>query len=201
MSEQLKEALSAAMDDEADAFELRRVLDESAQNGELREQWHRMHLLRDVLQDEQFYDGRDLRQRILAEMAASDAPSEVAQLTSAPVIPPVRQANWLGRIAGSAVAIAVAALVVINADSFLPNGQENSLEVAEINTAPVVTGTPVLYPEATQADHLRLDRHRMRHYQQNAINKAGAVSFVRMMTFKQSRAGKKGETTQRQRSP
>ena len=40
MSEQLRESLSAAMDDEADAFELRRMLDEAQGDEALREQWH-----------------------------------------------------------------------------------------------------------------------------------------------------------------
>ena len=51
MSEQLRESLSAAMDDEADAFELRRMLDEAQDDEALREQWHRYHLVRDVLGD------------------------------------------------------------------------------------------------------------------------------------------------------
>ena len=34
---------------EADAFELRRVLDEAKGDAELREQWHRLHLIRDAV--------------------------------------------------------------------------------------------------------------------------------------------------------
>ena len=45
MTEQLKEALSAVVDGEADVFELRRVLDEVGRSEELTEAWRRYHLI------------------------------------------------------------------------------------------------------------------------------------------------------------
>ena len=44
--------MSAALDDEADAFELRRMLDETAGNDELREEWHRLNLMRDIMRED-----------------------------------------------------------------------------------------------------------------------------------------------------
>ncbi|MEQ8691004.1 MAG: sigma-E factor negative regulatory protein [Pseudomonadales bacterium] len=186
MSEQLKEALSAAMDNEADAFELRRVLDESCADPELREQWHRMHLARAAMQDERFFDGRDLRQRIWAEMEGLEETPETASIDTEAETPTAGKSNWLGRVTGSVVAIAAAVLVVVNADFFVPGDAEPSLEVANIDNTVAAPITPILYPEATQEDRLRLDARRMYHYQQNALNKAGAVSFIRMATFKQT---------------
>ena len=68
MSEQLRESLSAVMDGEADAFELRRVLDESRSDSKLRELWHRQHLVRDILRGDEIVHQLDLRARLLAEM-------------------------------------------------------------------------------------------------------------------------------------
>ena len=52
MSEQLKESLSAVMDGEADEFEIRRVLNETANDSELRGVWERYHLVRSVMRGE-----------------------------------------------------------------------------------------------------------------------------------------------------
>ena len=52
MSEQLKESLSAVMDGEADEFEIRRVLNEAADDPELRGVWERYHLVRSVMRGE-----------------------------------------------------------------------------------------------------------------------------------------------------
>ena len=182
MSEQLKEALSAAMDNETDAFELRRVLDEASGDPELREQWHRMHMVRDVLSREPYQDGADLRRRIWTEM------EELDWLPQDDVVADVDQksgnkVNWLGRIAGTAVAVVVAALVVLNAD--LLSSDSDPVDIVQI--APSLPVLPVMYTEATEQDRLRIDGLRMQHYQQLGINNPGAVSFVRMATFRQSR--------------
>ena len=68
MSEQLKESMSAVFDDEADAFELRRVLDEAAGNEELRDHWHRLQLMRDVMRNDDSHLRQSLRERLFAEL-------------------------------------------------------------------------------------------------------------------------------------
>lgn len=187
MSEQLRESLSAAMDNEADAFELRRVLDEASADPELREQWHRMHILRDVLRGEaEHYDG-DLRANICAQMEELDfaVDDEDDPLAVVEESQPKPSSGWLGKLAGGAVAAAVAALVVINGDVLLESDADGQAQIAQAQkdldtaTRPV----PVMYREATADDRMRLDAHRMIHYQQNALNRSGAVSFVRMATF------------------
>lgn len=52
MTEQLKQSLSAVIDGEADAFELRRVLDELERDAELRATWSRYHLIGSVIRGE-----------------------------------------------------------------------------------------------------------------------------------------------------
>jgi negative regulator of sigma E activity len=185
MSEQLKEALSAAMDNETDAFELRRVLDEASGDPELREQWHRMHMVRDVLRREPYQDGTDLRRRIWTEMEELDSlPQDDVVTDSDPQSGD--KVNWLGRIAGAAVAVVVAALVVMNAD--LLSSDSDPVEIVQTESAiPVIPVIPVMYSKATEQDRLRVDGLRMQHYQQLGINNPGAVSFVRMATFRQSR--------------
>ena len=115
MSEQLRESLSAAMDDEADAFELRRMLDEAQGDEALREQWHRYHLVRDVLRDQMQADHpRQLRSNTwqalleapdeaedLDDYSLSLLVSEQAEASAAPT-----RSTWMGRLAGGAVAAA-----------------------------------------------------------------------------------------------
>lgn len=52
MNEQLRQSLSAVVDGEADAFELRRVLDELERDPELRAAWMRYHLVGSVIRGE-----------------------------------------------------------------------------------------------------------------------------------------------------
>ncbi len=64
MTEKLRQSLSAAMDDEADAFELRRVLDELGRDAELRSLWDRYHLIGSALRGEPIHVPDALRERI-----------------------------------------------------------------------------------------------------------------------------------------
>ena len=145
MSEQLKESMSAVMDGEADAFELRRVLDEATGNEDLREQWHRMHLMRDVLRGElaSTDDARTLRERVQIELAApfddavqAEPLHEVAGGGGASSRP-----NWLGRMTGTAVAAGVAMLIVFSADF---GGAPDAPELAEAD--------PFMNTEITEVD-------------------------------------------------
>ncbi|MGA0839927.1 MAG: sigma-E factor negative regulatory protein [Pseudomonadales bacterium] len=52
MTEQLRQSLSAVVDSEADAFELRRVLDELERDPALRASWMRYHLIGSVIRGE-----------------------------------------------------------------------------------------------------------------------------------------------------
>lgn len=199
MSEQLREALSAAMDGEADAFELRRVLDEASADADLRDEWHRLHLLRDVLRDETHDATLDLGERIRAEMASIDEEAladEVLEpepdLVAAPASP--ARSTWRWRLTGTAVAAAVATVVIMSGNLFTPAETPDlaATPTDVLNQAELTV--PVMYQQATAQDRLRMDARRMEHYQRNALNNRGGVSFVRVVTFKQM---KEPEQTER----
>lgn len=77
MSEQLRESLSALMDDEANELEIERVLTRIESDAEMRATWIRYHRVRDALA------GRDSRLDTLdisaGVMAAISAGPEVSQ--------------------------------------------------------------------------------------------------------------------------
>ena len=194
MSEQLRESLSAAMDDEADAFELRRMLDEAQGDEALREQWHRYHLVRDVLRDQMQADHpRQLRSNTwqalleapdeaedLDDYSLSLLVSEQAEAKSSPT-----RSTWMGRLAGGAVAAAVAALVVINGgvfeqsnDASFVAGAPDAVRLAPVNIA------PVMYEQATPRDHQRQHGLMLRHIQSRAMNQPGVAAFAKMATFR-----------------
>jgi len=189
MTEQLRESLSAAMDGEADAFELRRVLDESKGNEELREQWHRYHLLRDVIQgNAQDYDP-GLRDAIWAglqdpEAGLDDVPEVELSLQDA--TQSTGRATWLPRIAGGAVAAAVAALIMINGGVFDTDQPGSTPQIVQ----ELPTSNPIVQENlrtvATDADLARQNGLMLYHLQQQAMNRAGVASFVKVATFNES---------------
>ena len=108
------------MDGEADAFELRRVLDEARSNPELRGYWYRQHLLSSVIKGEDITLQDELRERLLSQMEDLEELSNAAPEGDSDLredqMPQSRTNPWLGRLTGTAVAAAVAVLVVVNAD-------------------------------------------------------------------------------------
>lgn len=185
MSEQLRESLSAAMDDEADAFELRRVLDEAKQDDQLREQWHRFHLLRDVLQEQGHLHQPGLRESIWEQLQQPhDDAEQVAELVLAQEANTASQARspWFGRITGTAVAAAVAIVVMIGG-GVLEQTPETA-DFAGVETAgPAAEATPVMYSQATARDQQRQNGLMLHHFQQRAMNQASLASFVKVATF------------------
>ncbi len=197
MSEQLRESISAAMDGEADAFELRRVLDEATHDDELREQWHRFHLMRDLMRDSsQFYHPR-LREGIRSALQQPQSDDvEVADLVlaaeSSATMP--TKVSWLGRIGGTAVAAAVAAVVMINGGVFedkpgaeFADREFSTPDLAATQAPNTISVEPVLYQRATDLDKQRQNALMLHHIQQRAMNQAGMTSFVKMATFTSTR--------------
>ncbi len=199
MSEQLKESLSAAMDDEADAFELRRFIDEAAGDDELREQWHRYHVVRDVLRGSSAATANatvgahapGLRESMWAELNAEvgEEPQAAADVTALPSQQkrPDRS-PWLGRVAGLAVATVVAGLVAFNGGVFdsqeatiADTGQFGTDE--QFPTGEPQFAQPVLYSHFTDADRARQNGRILRHIQARAMNQNSVASFVKLATF------------------
>ena len=117
MSEQLKESLSAVMDDEADEFEIRRVLNEAASDPELRGVWERFHLVRSVMRGEgRLRTTGTLNARFWSQIDMGDAVAAdavVESIGAAPHLPRPAWVAWGQRIAGVAVASGVAAAVIL----------------------------------------------------------------------------------------
>ncbi len=188
MSEQLRESMSAAFDDEADAFELRRVLDEAAADEELRAQWHRLHLMRDVLRGDDHLVRQRLRSTLFAELNNSEetpqASSVQLQSIEGGMGKPGRS-NWLGRATGVLVATAAAVLVMVNGGLFSDDpvfeNPGDSLAGVEINNSQELV--PVMYSQATPADRRRQYGFMLRHIQQNAMTSNAVASFAKMATF------------------
>lgn len=187
MTEQLRESLSAAMDDEADAFELRRVLDEAKQDKSLREQWDRFALVRDVLrQDMQHYQPglresmwQRLNETPIDEQDASERLREVPADEGRG-----RRSPWIGRLTGTAVAAGVAILVMVNGGVF---ESEPVSQPDYAGVQPALTGgdlAPVMYQQATAIDQQRQQALMLHHIQQRAMNQASLASFVKMATFR-----------------
>ena len=193
MSEQLKESLSAVMDGEADAFELRRVLDEAKVNDEMRAQWRRYHVLRDYMQHESHQAKPSLRDAIWAELSEGDADVAIDVAESSGLQSDASQgskrAPWLGRITGMAVAASVAMLVVINGGVFEQDGQLGG-DIAGVNSnavLPVDTDSShlvqVVRDVPNASDLQRQNAYMLYHIQRQAMNQPSMASFAKVLTY------------------
>ena len=197
MSEQLKESMSAVFDDEADAFELRRVLDEAAENEELRDHWHRLQLMRDVMRSDDSHLSQTLRDRVFAELE-----SEGQEEEPTPALRSIeggkgdlKQKNWVGRVTGVVVASAAAVLVMVNGGLFT---NDTGFATGPDNFAGTQDSTelvPVMYSQATPADQQRQYGFILRHIQQNAMNSNGMTAFAKMATFQRAPMSQASETS------
>ncbi len=188
MSEQLKESLSAAVDGEADDFELRRVLDETAKNQALRNTWERYHLVSAVLADQvtdaSLASQSTLKNRVWEALDYEGASLAVGEVfadddsTARTGVPP-----WLGRAVGFAVALGVAVLVVVGSgvtEDGADGGQVATLEVPETSPTVAVSAT------VTEEDLRRNDAYIMHHVQHTALNSSGMLPFVKMVTYEKA---------------
>ncbi|MEN9808097.1 MAG: hypothetical protein RL756_2617, partial [Pseudomonadota bacterium] len=113
MNEQLRQSLSAVVDGEADAFELRRVLDELDRDPELRATWMRYHLIGSVIRGEHAAlrgataDRLGQPLAVVAEIASSRPTNAVdaAADTAGPRVPGVRARAGLLTAASAFVAL------------------------------------------------------------------------------------------------
>jgi sigma-E factor negative regulatory protein RseA len=203
MSEQLKESLSAVMDGEADEFEIRRVLNEAAEDSELRGVWQRYHLVRSVMRGE----GRKLGAGTLGREFWAQIDADVTT-TSSEVVPieiesvSARNAPrwaWVQRIAGVGVAAGVAAAVVIvfggrvigdngaTPDAALQTAQVVQVQQSDIQTKPAAfddDGQPIddVYPSSS--DLQRAQAYMLHHAHQVALtNQTRTVPFVKVAAF------------------
>ena len=130
MTEKLRQSLSAVMDDEADAFELRRVLDELDRDSELRGVWSRYHLIGAAMRGERARQSTlgaeaGLGDRVweaLTEEGGSMAAAESSAGADVPATARPGRRVWAGRLTGLAVAATVAFAVVVGFDDLQQAG-------------------------------------------------------------------------------
>ncbi|MDH3643557.1 MAG: sigma-E factor negative regulatory protein [Gammaproteobacteria bacterium] len=190
MSEKLRESLSATIDDEADEFELRRVLDEMEKDDRLRVIWERYHLIGALMrrEGEQARDVANLRDRVWAELELERSESLPDSQEPDPGATADDGASpRFGRSVGLAVAATVAFAVVLGIGSL--NTDDQDAPALAVNTVnPVIIEGPQLQEiqlkqEVSASDVQRANAYMMHHVQQQALNQPGVASFVKLVTY------------------
>lgn len=190
MTEKLKQSLSAVIDDEAEAFEVRRVLDELDRDPELAGLWDRYHIIGSALRGE-----RTGAQAAMLPAAMRDRIWQALEpeLAAGPGVPAAAAAvagarSRLGRYTGLAVAASVAFAVVLGFNGL--GGSEGTPELATTaevtepsRTLDVRNARVTLAPEVSPSDVQRAHAYMLHHAQQQGMNQAGVMSFVKMATY------------------
>ncbi len=121
MNDQIKEQVSALMDDELSAHEAQQTLRRLQQDDELQKQWSRYHLIGDVLKGEVAPVNIDqVAARISAQLA--DEPAIIATPKRDKMLP--HNSTWFRAVAGAGLAASVAALAVVTAPYFMSQDSE-----------------------------------------------------------------------------
>ena len=189
------------MDDEADAFELRRVLDEAKADEALREQWQRFHLIRDLMQKTPQAYAPELRdalwERLMADHDEQDGLADVVMLDSPNQAgKPSSTSRW-GTLAGGAIAATVALLVVMSGDLF---SDDPTAEIAENLYVPTDSMRQVS-GEITAADRQRRNAYYLSHTQTRAMNQIGVASFTKLVTFDEERMARDEDRAAEEQAP
>lgn len=193
MSEQLRESLSALMDDEANELELQRLLKQLGDDSELRSTWVRYNAARSAINGHEVSHLQlDISSRVREAIDSAPAPEQQS----------LRQ-RLLRPVASFAVAASVAATVVMGgqqlaqvseqdpygagtvASGASPVGLVNSLGATTVRASYGTEAVPVLQPAARTA-YKELARQRMEMYMQEhaehaALNSPhGLIPFARV---------------------
>ena len=185
MSEKLRESLSAIVDDEADEFELRRVLDELEKNSELKTSWDRYHLIGTIMRDEYSDRAASLREKVWRDLDMEQI--EGTKDADEPVLPSATggaaRTPWLGRLTGLAVAASVAFAVVLGLDTISDTPGTTPPEVAAVIKDGGATEIAGLGSEPQITDEERMAAYIMHHTQQRAMNQANVAALVKWATY------------------
>ncbi len=192
MSEQLKESLSAVMDGEADEFEIRRVLNETADDPELRGVWERYHLVRSVMRGEGRMRGADrLSTRFWTQIDAGDeVPVGVVEVAARK--PRSNWMTWGQRVAGVAVAAGVAAAVIIGYRTD-EAAKAPPAQVAVVEQ-PAPSDSIALFDDEMRLQSLpaaldlqRAHAYMLHHAHHVALNNRSVVPFVKVAAFESTK--------------
>ena len=183
MSEQLRESLSALMDGEANAFEVRRVLDEARRDAELRQAWARWQRVSAALQGGSAQSGAGLADRVWAGLVEDSAASGMGQAL------PGRQRNWR-RLSAWAAASAAAVAVIVAAQfaMFGDRGEASAPQVAavpEVVSRPIAPEPPMPLPGRPFPEAANVNLYMLQHMQQKAVNQPDVGAFTKLVTFEE----------------
>lgn len=173
------ETVSAAVDDEANKFELHRMFDEAERDPRVRDAWTRFHAVSAAVRGEWRTGGDALRARVWKAVQTDLAPGEDCERGNADSNP-----CW-GRLAAVAVAAGVAVAVVVTmsapGDSVDGGVSRHAQQVISQAAAPRL----VLQNEISPADLERLNKYMMHHVQHKAMYRPDVSSFAKFVTYAQ----------------
>ena len=174
MSEKMLETLSAAIDNEAGQFELRRLLDEAGRNRELRAAWMRYHAIGAVLRGEWQAGGGGLGERVCRAPQTESAPGAGGGARQAARKP------WRAA-AASLAAVAALAVLLATIPAGGPGGEPGGRTAARPLSG--TSGHPAQPGPAAPAERERLHAYMMRHLQHRAMHHPGVSSFTKCITY------------------
>ena len=177
MSERSRESLSALMDGEASALEVRRVLDEVRRDAGLRQAWDRWQRLSAALQGDAAPAATDLADRVWAGLgAASDADRAVRQA------PPGHR--WSGRRSAAWAAVSAVAFAVVAA-AYLTTlgGNGGPVALPESAARPADLDAPGTLSDKLPPKARNVDVYLLHHMQQKAVEQPDVGVFAKLVTF------------------
>ena len=174
-SDKLLETVSAAVDNEAGEFELRRVLDAASRDARVRDAWKRQHAVSAALRGEWRGGGDALRGRVWDALGGQPAPAGAGDDVDSR---PLR-----GGLAALAAAAGIAAAVILTM-TFQPDpAEEGAARFAERAVPGDEAPRLALGNEIPPADLERLNAYVMHHVQYKAMHQPGVSSFTKFVTY------------------
>ena len=173
MTEKFNEFVSAMLDDEADEFEIRRVLGEIAGNSDLKSTWSRYHVISSVLKREGL---SNLEELDIGDASSGDIGSSVSRKTLGD-----RTLNrpWL-RSRGTLLASLAAAIAVLAIIITINDEGTTQVELADtlVMPDPIVTDDRV----PAESDIRRAEAYLIQHAQHVSMNRSAApIPFVKVI--------------------
>ena len=173
MTEKFNEFVSAMLDDEADEFEIRRVLGEIAGNSDLKSTWSRYHVISSVLKREGL---SNLEELDIGDASSGDIGSSFSRKTLGD-----RTLNrpWL-RSRGTLVASLAAAIAALAINITINDEGNTQVELADtlVMPDPIVTDDRV----PAESDIRRAEAYLIQHAQHVSMNRSAApIPFVKVI--------------------
>lgn len=173
MTEKFNEFVSAMLDDEADEFEIRRVLGEIAGNSDLKSTWSRYHVISSVLKREGL---SNLEELDIGDASSGDIGSSFGRKTLGD-----RTLNrpWL-RSRGTLLASLAAAIAVLAIIITINDEGTTQVELADtlVMPDPIVTDDRV----PAESDIRRAEAYLIQHAQHVSMNRSAApIPFVKVI--------------------